>query len=86
MDMTFEILTQEEMGELDNKDLLEYKKELYEHGIEVEEYILELKCLWRRTEEVLRDRLWSLEWDVACLQSDAQEWEGSGEDPASLVH
>ncbi len=86
MDMSFEILTQEQMDELTNMELVEYKKNLYEHGIEVEEYILELKCLWRQTEEKLRDRLWGLEWDVACLQTDAQEWEGSGEDPASLVH
>jgi len=86
METSFEILTQEEMDKLSNMDLLKYKKDLYAHGAEIEEYILELKCLWRRTEEKLRDRLWSLEWDVACLQSDAQDWEGSGEDPASLVH
>lgn len=85
---SIELLSIEDLHELNNNEILAYRKRLHAHGSEVEEYILSLRVIWDQIEDILKDRIHSLEQDCAEIQRTREELlVGSlGEHDEHIIH
>ncbi len=66
----FEPLTYSQLELLNNVELMEYKRNLMDHGQKVESHVELLKESWHIVIGMLQARLADLEWEVAFIQAD----------------
>jgi hypothetical protein len=74
----FNILLLDQLKELDNIELIAYKKQLFVYGQEIEEYISVLKQNWQDVIHELQDRLMDLQFEIAYHQADHEDNVGEG--------
>jgi hypothetical protein len=79
----------EDLETLTNSELIEYKNRLYEHGAEVEQYILDLREHWHTITAALKDRLFEIELELLVLHEEREHedyLEGSGGDSLKYIN
>jgi len=82
----FKLLDDSELDNLDNLELMEYKRKLYDHGYEIETYLVKAKNQWEILIKILKERMEAIEYDLAVLQADREDQVGETDSVDHLLH